>query len=145
MIDDKFMELAIEEAERCPHSKTAYSVGCVIVRDGLVLSTGFSREDGDRVHAEESALGKLEGIAKGCTIYSTMEPCSKRASRPLPCAQLIIKSGATRVVYACEEPPHFVADCKGIELLKQQGIEVVQLSKYQNQCLTLNNHIQTSK
>jgi len=145
MIDDLFMELAIEEAKKCPPSQTAYSVGCVIVLDGHVLSLGYSREDGDKVHAEESALSKLEGIAKGSTIYSTMEPCSKRASRPLSCAQLIIKSGATRVVYACEEPPHFVADCKGIEFLKQQGIEVVQLSKYEEPCLVLNDHIQTDR
>jgi len=149
MIDDVFMKLAIEEAKKCPPSQTAYSVGCVIVRDGKVVSTGYSREDGDKVHAEESALSKLEGIANGCTVYTTMEPCSTRASRPTPCAQLIIRSGATTVVYACEEPPHFVADCKGVELLKKQGIEVYHLGKYhpeyEQQCLALNGHIQTSK
>jgi len=143
MIDDKFMELAIEEAKKCPPSQTAYSVGCVIVRNGHVMSAGYSREDGDRVHAEESALSKLEGIANQYTVYSTMEPCSKRASRPTPCVQLIINSGATRVVYVCKEPLHFVTDCNGIELLKQHGMEVVQLSKYRNQCLALNDHIQT--
>ena len=141
MDDNYFMELAIAQARKCLPSTTAYSVGCVIVRAGKILSTGYSREDSDKVHAEESALEKLSGRAEGASVYSTMEPCSTRASRPHPCAQLILRSGATRVVYGCEEPPHFVADCKGVELLRAAGIEVVHLARYATQCLKLNDHI----
>lgn len=141
MDDYQFMEYAIFEAQRCPPSKTAYSVGCVIVREGIVLSRGYSREDEATVHAEESALEKLAGDAQGATVYSTMEPCSTRASRSNPCAQLIIRSGARRVVYGCKEPPHFVADCKGVELLRDAGVEIVHLTGYAVRCLALNDHI----
>ncbi len=141
MNDYQCMDLAIQEAQQCPPSKTAYSVGCVIVREGMILSSGYSREDGATVHAEESALEKLAGHAQGATVYSTMEPCSRRVSRPNPCAQLIIQSGASKVVYGCDEPPHFVADCKGVELLRDAGIEVVHLQSYTARCLALNDHI----
>src|ERR1700758_208099 len=95
--DERWMRLAVELAWQCPPSRTAYSVGAVIVgADGAELSRGFSRENDPLVHAEESALGKLapgEPRLAGATIYSTLEPCSQRNSRPRTCAQLIIASG----------------------------------------------------
>ena len=81
------MRLAVSLARQCPPSDTAFSVGAVIVdAEGAELSRGFSREGGDPVvHAEEAALGKLspgEPRLAGATIYSTLEPCSQRKSRP---------------------------------------------------------------
>jgi hypothetical protein len=81
------MRLAVSLARQCPPSDTAFSVGAVIVgAEGAELSRGFSREGGDPVvHAEESALGKLspgEPRLADATIYSTLEPCSQRKSRP---------------------------------------------------------------
>jgi diaminohydroxyphosphoribosylaminopyrimidine deaminase / 5-amino-6-(5-phosphoribosylamino)uracil reductase len=44
-------------------------------------------------------------------MYSTLEPCSQRKSRPRTCAQLILAAGIGRVVIVCLEPSLFVADC----------------------------------
>src|ERR1700761_5897401 len=99
--DERWMRLAIELAWQCPPSPTAYSVGAVLVdAGGVEISRGFSREGGDpAVHAEESALGKLaadDPRLAGATIYSTLEPCSQRKSRPRTCTELIIASGLRR-------------------------------------------------
>ncbi|HLT62522.1 MAG TPA: 5-amino-6-(5-phosphoribosylamino)uracil reductase, partial [Microlunatus sp.] len=106
--DHRWMELALRLSWACPHSDTAFAVGAVIVdRAGDELARGYSRETG-RVHAEESALRKLgpdhPGLA-GATLYSTLEPCSTRASAPRSCARLAIDAGVARVVIAWREPP----------------------------------------
>jgi len=146
------MRLAIELAWLCPPSATAYSVGAVIVAaDGTELSRGFSRENDLVVHAEEAALGKLTapgapsapGASRlpGATIYSTLEPCSKRRSRPRSCTELIIASGIRRVVIAWREPDLFVADCQGYELLEQAGLEVTELPAFSEQAAAPNRHL----
>ncbi|MFI7624662.1 deaminase [Microbispora rosea] len=131
-IDRQWLIVAIELARKCPPSTTAFSVGAVIVdAEGNEISRGYSRETDPRVHAEEAALAKLGTIDKarlrGSTIYSTLEPCSERRSRPRTCTQLIIEAGIPRVVIAWREPSLFVADCQGVELLASQGIEVLEV------------------
>ena len=143
--DERWMRLAVELAWQCPPSRTAYSVGAVIVgADGTELSRGFSRENDPLVHAEESALGKLapgEPRLAGATIYSTLEPCSQRSSRPRTCTQLIIASGIGRVVIAWREPSLFVADCQGYELLEQAGLDVTELPAFAEQAMAPNRHL----
>ena len=125
------MRLAVSLAGQCPPSDTAFSVGAVIVdAEGAELSRGFSREGGDPVvHAEEAAIGKLspgEPRLAGATIYSTLEPCSQRQSRPRTCTELIIAAGLRRVVIAWREPPVF-AQGGGAELLRSSGVTVVEI------------------
>lgn len=143
--DERWMRLAVELAWRCPPSETAYSVGAVIVAaDGAEASRGFSREDDPLVHAEESALRKLaagDPRLAGATIYSTLEPCSRRKSRPRSCAQLIMASGIRRVVIAWREPPLFVADCQGAELLSRAGLTVDELPGFAEQAAAPNRHL----
>ena len=143
--DERWMRLAVELAWQCPPSRTAYSVGAVIVgADGTELSRGFSRENDPLVHAEESALGKLapgEPRLAGATIYSTLEPCSQRKSRPRTCTQLIIASGIGRVVIAWREPSLFVADCEGYELLERAGLDVTELPAFAEQAAAPNRHL----
>jgi diaminohydroxyphosphoribosylaminopyrimidine deaminase / 5-amino-6-(5-phosphoribosylamino)uracil reductase len=143
--DDHWMSRAVDLARRSPPSDTAYSVGAVIVgADGAELSSGFSRESHPHVHAEESALGKLapdDPRLPGATIYSTLEPCSMRTSRPLSCTRLIIASGIRRVVIAWREPSLFVADCQGVELLEQAGIEVRELPGFAARAAAPNRHL----
>ena len=143
--DERWMRLAVELAWQCPPSRTAYSVGAVIVgADGAELSRGFSRENDPHVHAEESALGKLapgEPRLAGATIYSTLEPCSQRNSRPRTCTQLIIASGIRRVVIAWREPSLFVADCQGYELLERAGLDVIELPAFAGQAAAPNRHL----
>ena len=140
------MRAAIELAWQCPPSETAFSVGAVIVdATGAELSRGFSREGDDPVvHAEESALGKLtpgEPRLPGGTIYSTLEPCSRRKSRPRTCTELIIAAGLRRVVIAWREPALFVADAQGCGLLSRAGLTVTELPEFAADAIAPNRHL----
>ena len=143
--DERWMRLAIELAWQCPPSQTAYSVGAVIVdAHGHETSRGFSREGDPLAHAEESALGKLstdDPRLAGATIYSTLEPCSQRKSRPRTCTQLIIAAGLRRVVIAWREPALFVPDCQGYELLAEAGLEVAELPALAALAAAPNEHL----
>ena len=140
------MRLAVSLAWRCAPSDTAFSVGAVIVdADGAELSRGFSRECGDpAAHAEEAALGKLspgDPRLAGATIYSTLEPCSHRKSRPRTCTELIIAAGLRRVVIAWREPALFVADAQGYERLTGAGITVTELPEFAADAMGPNRHL----
>ncbi|MBV6701134.1 dCMP deaminase [Kitasatospora aureofaciens] len=136
---------AVELSRRCPPSETAFSVGAVIVgADGEVLAEGYSREVDAHNHAEEAALGKLpagDPRLRGATVYSSLEPCGRRASRPVPCARLIIAAGVPRVVVAWREPDLFVTDCQGTALLEAAGIEVVELPELAAEARAVNAHL----
>ena len=96
------------------------------------------------MHAEESAL---RGMAPrhprlpGATMYSSLEPCSVPRSRPASCTQLIIESGIRRVVFAWREPSLLVEDCQGMELLREAGIEVVELPEFAPLVQAANAHL----
>lgn len=142
----RWMQRAIDLSTQCPPAEGAYSVGAVIVgADGTELAFGFSREGDDaHVHAEESALAKLPAgdprLAEA-TIYSTLEPCSRRRSRPHPCAELILAAGIPRVVIAWREPALFVANCVGVELLTNAGVCVVELPELADTARAVNAHL----
>jgi diaminohydroxyphosphoribosylaminopyrimidine deaminase / 5-amino-6-(5-phosphoribosylamino)uracil reductase len=127
--DRAWLSLAIDLSAQCPPSRTAFSVGAVIVDGhGAEISRGFSRER-PHVHAEESALEKSaaddERMATA-TLYSSLEPCTRRKSGPRACADLIIAAGIKRVVIAWREPPIFVPDAHGVEALKAAGVRIVE-------------------
>jgi pyrimidine deaminase RibD-like protein len=121
----------------------AFCVGAVIVdiEQNELLSTGFSRELGGRSHAEECALSKLKDHAESMTIYTTMEPCSKRLSGNLSCADRIVghnrnsDTEIVRVVVGVKEPKDFVSDCHGCETLQKEHIEVLFMPKEMSQRL----------
>ena len=122
--------MAVELSKLCPPDSNAFSVGAVIVADdGSEMATGYSRENHPKVHAEESALAKVADDPRlnEATLYSSLEPCAERKSRPRTCAQLIIESGIRRVVYAWREPVDFVAAPCGHETLIDAGVETIEL------------------
>ncbi|MFJ5175398.1 dihydrofolate reductase family protein [Streptomyces griseoviridis] len=144
--DHHWLRLACELAALCPPSDTAFSVGAVVVAaDGTELARGHSREGGDPVvHAEEAALGKLDPAdlrLAGATVYSSLEPCAHRASRPRPCARLILDAGVRRVVTAWREPDTFVTDADGTGLLTAQGVEVLVLPEHARHAQEPNAHL----
>lgn len=143
--DYEWMTVAIELAHHCPPSPGAFSVGAVIVDpNGEEISRGYSRETDSHVHAEESALAKLsidDPRLKAATIYSTLEPCTQRKSRPRTCTQLILEAGIPRVVMAWREPSLFVADCQGYELLANAGVVVVEISNLAEEAKAPNAHL----
>ncbi|MGH9206358.1 MAG: dCMP deaminase, partial [Acidimicrobiales bacterium] len=113
-------------------------------RNGEEISRGYSRETDDHVHAEESALAKLasdDPRLTTATIYSTLEPCSQRKSRPRTCTQLILAAGIPRVVLAWREPSLFVADCQGCELLAAAGVAVVEIPDLAGDAQAPNTHL----
>ncbi|MFI9405612.1 dihydrofolate reductase family protein [Nocardia sp. NPDC052316] len=146
--DTRYMRRAIELAWRCPPSETAFSVGAVIVADEVEIATGYSRETDAKVHAEESALDKLDAddprLARA-TIYTTLEPCSQRAtaSRP-PCTDRILRAGIPRVVLAWREPATFVTNCVGVEKLREHGVEVIELTELAAEAMSMNGHLELS-
>ncbi len=128
--DREWLLQAIELSRRCPPSASAFCVGAVIVATGGGdIATGFSRQRDPHDHAEEAALATLspgDPRLPGATLYSSLEPCRFRASRPQPCAELIIAAGLRRVVIAWLEPPVF-AQGGGAELLRSSGVTVVEV------------------
>ncbi|MBD0669397.1 dCMP deaminase [Streptomyces sp. CBMA156] len=136
---------AVELSRRCPPSGTAFSVGAVVVgADGTVLAEGYSRETDPHDHAEEAALAKLpagDPRLRGATVYSSLEPCGQRASRPVPCARLLVAAGVPRVVVAWREPDLFVTDCQGTALLEAAGVEVVELPELAGEARAVNIHL----
>lgn len=139
------MELAIALAQRCPPSTSAYSVGAVIVDGaGREMARGYSRELDSVGHAEEVALGRIRAgdlrLAEA-TLYSTLEPCSRRRSRPYSCTQLILDTGIPRVVIAWREPGLFVRDAQGCALLAAAGVEVVELPDLAPAARAPNRHL----
>jgi riboflavin-specific deaminase-like protein len=141
--DHRFLRWAIELSRLSPPSDSAFSVGAVVVAaDGEVLATGFSREQADRDHAEEVALRKAAGDPRlrHATLYSTLEPCGARASRPVPCAQRIIAAGLDRVVFAWREPPLFTA-AHGAEQLRAAGLAVTEVPDLAERARSVNSHL----
>ncbi|WP_053616263.1 deaminase [Nocardiopsis sp. NRRL B-16309] len=127
--DTYWLHRTVELSGLSPASDTAFSVGAVVVAaDGTVLGEGYSRRDDPHDHAEEVALREVDPddprLARA-TLYSSLEPCSARASRPLACTGLILTTPVPRVVFAWREPALFV-DCDGAERLAAAGRTVVE-------------------
>lgn len=144
--DHHWLALACELAADCSPSRTAFSVGAVVVAaDGTELARGHSREDGDPVvHAEEAALAKIDPAdprLATATVYTSLEPCTHRASRPAPCARLILDAGVRRVVTAWREPDTFVEGADGTGLLTAKGVDVVVLDEYARRAQAPNRHL----
>lgn len=121
--NNHWMRLALKEAQRSTGLTSPNpAVGAVIVKDGIVIARGRTRQVGGN-HAERDALSILEaGEAKGATIYVTLEPCSTRG-RSGACTDAIIAAGISRVVYGLEDPnPSHAGRADGI--LNAAGIEV---------------------
>jgi len=142
--DRRWLIEAIELSRNCPPSNTAFSVGAIVVgAEGRVLATGYSREGEPYDHAEETALRKI-GVAASdlatATIYSSLEPCSARKSRPRTCTELIIAAGIRRVVFAWQEPDLFV-NCVGAATLREAGAEVVEMPELADLVRDLNAHL----
>ena len=118
--DERFMRRAIE-LSRLGFPAPNPHVGCVIVRDGVVLGEGYHHFAGD-LHAEADALKHVED-ARGATAYVTLEPCNHQGRQP-PCSLALIAAGVKRVVIACpDENPRATG---GASTLREAGIEVVE-------------------
>ena len=126
--DKVYMKMAIEWASLS--SAVRKKVGCLIVKDRMIISDGYngtvsgadnSCEDSEGntkwevLHAEANALTKLARSTQsgeGSTLYVTYSPCRE-------CAKLIYQTGVKRVVYLEE-----YKDMSGIDFLRDLGLEI---------------------
>jgi len=115
------MTRALRLAERGLYTTTPNPrVGCVIVRDGVVVAEGCHERAG-QAHAEAAALSIAGERARGATAYVSLEPCSHHGRTP-PCADALIRAGVVRVVAAMEDPNPQVRG-QGLHRLREAGIE----------------------
>lgn len=120
--DQIWMRRAIELARQGHYStKPNPNVGCVIVKDGVVVGEGFHPKAG-QPHAEVFAMRQAGDQARGATAYVTLEPCAHYGRTP-PCAKGLVEAGVAKVMVACPDPNPLVAG-KGVQILKDAGIEV---------------------
>ena len=97
------------------------AVGCVIVKDDVIVGTGYHRKAGTP-HAEVWALREAGDKAEGATVYVTLEPCAHYGRTP-PCARALVEHKVGKVVIAMLDPNPLVAG-KGAAILRQAGIPV---------------------
>ena len=151
--DRRFMELTETVANWSSCFQENRQVGCVIVKDKRIVTTGYNgapsgvvsckdkkeclrrklnipsgthHEICYAVHAEQNAIvqaGRLNVNIKGATMYVTHQPC-------VICAKLIINAGIEKVVYNSGYPDNF-----SLELLSEAGVEVI---KYDEQLINEN-------
>lgn len=121
-MDDRFyMERAIELAKKGEgHTSPNPMVGCVIVKNGKIISEDYHHEYG-KFHAERNALLKCPD-AEGSTLYVTLEPCCHYGKTP-PCTDIIIEKKVRKVIVGSRDPNPLVSG-KGVKLLREAGIEV---------------------
>jgi diaminohydroxyphosphoribosylaminopyrimidine deaminase/5-amino-6-(5-phosphoribosylamino)uracil reductase len=121
--DARVMAAAIALSERgAGRTGTSPNVGCVILSQGRVVGRGWT-QPGGRPHAEAMALAQAGEAARGATAYVTCEPCAHLSDRGPRCSELLIASGAVRVVIAAGDPDPRT-NGRGAAMLRDAGIAV---------------------
>jgi diaminohydroxyphosphoribosylaminopyrimidine deaminase/5-amino-6-(5-phosphoribosylamino)uracil reductase len=138
--DEQAMARALELARRgtgfvSPNPR----VGCVILRDGVVIGEGWHHRFGD-AHAEVDAVRNAGGDVQGATVVVNLEPCSHYGKTP-PCASLLVEKKVARVVIGMVDPNPQVAG-RGINRLREAGIDVT-TGVLQDDCERLNRSFST--
>lgn len=120
--DHRHMARALELAALGLYTTTPNPrVGCVIVRDGVVVGEGWHAKAGE-LHAEPVALQTAGDRAAGATVYVTLEPCAHYGRTP-PCVAALIAAKPARVVAAMQDPNPQTAG-QGFAKLRAAGIKV---------------------
>tara|TARA_A100001011_G_scaffold240919_1_gene248904 strand:+ start:23694 stop:24827 length:1134 start_codon:yes stop_codon:yes gene_type:complete len=122
--DLEFMKVALSLANRgIGNTWPNPSVGCVIVKNNIIISRGWT-QPGGRPHAEVEALMRAGSASNGATAYVTLEPCDHFGETP-PCSKALVKAGIKRVVISVRDRDKRVSG-SGIKFLKNSGIEVIE-------------------
>jgi diaminohydroxyphosphoribosylaminopyrimidine deaminase/5-amino-6-(5-phosphoribosylamino)uracil reductase len=121
--DEHWMARALELARRGRgRVEPNPMVGCVVVRDGREIGSGWHERFGGP-HAEVNALTGMppEDIRKS-DLFVTLEPCAHHGKTP-PCSELLVSVRPKRVVVAMRDPYPEVSG-RGIAALREAGILV---------------------
>ncbi len=124
--DERFMAEALAAGQQgLGRTWPNPSVGAVVVaatpQGPRIVGRAGTAPTG-RPHAEPQALAEAGDLARGATLYVTLEPCSHHGRTP-PCADAVIAAGIRRVVAAIEDPDHRVKG-RGVARLRAAGIWV---------------------
>ncbi len=121
--DDRgFMAEALRLAARIPRRPWPNPpVGALVVRDGRIVGRGAHHGAGTE-HAEAVALREAGTLARGATLYCTLEPCNHEGRMP-PCAPLVAASGVARLVAAIRDPNPKVSG-GGLARVRDAGVDV---------------------
>jgi pyrimidine deaminase RibD-like protein len=122
--DREFCQMAVDLARKsvAEDDRLHPYVGVVIVKHGKILASGYRGESGYGDHGEYCALMKLsEADVEGATVYTTLEPCSKRKPPKIPCAKRLIDCKVARVVFGM---PDKDKDVWGLSSLVEAGIDI---------------------
>jgi diaminohydroxyphosphoribosylaminopyrimidine deaminase / 5-amino-6-(5-phosphoribosylamino)uracil reductase len=121
-VDRMWMARALAEAGRGRGSvEPNPMVGAVVVRDGKAVGVGHHGHFGGP-HAEVVALARAGELARGATLYVTLEPCCHHGKTP-PCTEAVLAAGVARVVAAMRDPFPKV-NGGGAAWLRSNGVEV---------------------
>jgi len=141
--DLRLLRMAIEESRRCVPCAHCYRVGAVVATADGRIFTGYTHETSATHHAEQEAVAKALAAGaelRGAAIYSSMEPCSTRASEPESCSELIIRHRFARAVFALYEPDRFVR-CRGALAMREAGIDVRAYPELASEAKAVNRHL----
>ncbi len=120
--DTIFMQCALQHAKSVKGTTLPNpAVGAVVVRNDVVVGEGATDVYGGP-HAERNALNVAGRLARGATLYVTLEPCN-HSGRTSPCTHAILDSGIKKVVVAAKDPNPLV-NGRGIRFLRRNNIQV---------------------
>ncbi|RYD71233.1 MAG: bifunctional diaminohydroxyphosphoribosylaminopyrimidine deaminase/5-amino-6-(5-phosphoribosylamino)uracil reductase RibD, partial [Sphingobacteriales bacterium] len=137
-----YMQRCLELAQNgCGFTSPNPLVGSVIVHKDTIIGEGFHHKFGE-AHAERNAISNVREkyLLPDSTLYVNLEPCAHFGKTP-PCADFIIEHKIQKVVIGCRDPFSEV-DGKGIEKLKNAGVEVI-TDVLKEECLNLNRRFFT--
>lgn len=126
-IEHDFMHACVEEAAKC-HSedgRISPSVGALVAIGGVELARAHRGEFAPGEHAEFTLLERKlkDRDLSGATLYTTLEPCTRRNSPKVPCADRIAERRITRVAIGTMDPNPDISG-KGVLRLRDADIEV---------------------
>ncbi len=109
-------------------------VGCIVVKDGKVITTGYHERYGG-FHAERNALLNCQENMEGAELYVNLEPCCHYGKTP-PCTEIIIEKKIKKVYIGCLDSNPKVRG-KGVKILQEHGI-VVETGILEKECRIFN-------
>ena len=119
---EEYMRRALELARKGEgHTSPNPMVGCVVVKDGRIISEGYHEKYGE-FHAERNALTRCTEDTAGADLYVTLEPCCHQGKTP-PCTDIIIEKKIARVFVGSMDSNPLVAG-QGVQILRDHGIYV---------------------
>ena len=131
----RHMQRALDLAETVLTAGPNPRVGCVLMRDGQVISEGWHSAAG-APHAEAMALDEAGSAARNAVAFVSLEPCAHHGKTG-PCSEALIAAGVSKVVIPMQDP-HPAVSGKGIAQLEEAGVEVIMMVDFEHAARAIN-------